>query len=226
MKKGISFSYEEKGDYIFRIRQVDTSIAENDSNPYCLVRYKKNTKLYEHPFLSWENFTYAYCEPDEEELDDYLLNHALQDNKKTSLIVITKRKEEVFDTFSNDYNVYAEEADDGFFRIFIARKGCLADYFDKDELEDYYNYRKVRYNKDKFDYLFHSEMIDLLLCKTKYNNLVSYNPRMRMDGKDKIATSYGSTAGLISGLLFGYPIESSISMVEDNAIFFFGNFTK
>ena len=223
MKKGISFSYEENGNYIFRHYLIDKSIIKNEFDPKYAVSYQKDIKLFDHPFLSWDNLSYAFCEQDEEELDDYLLNHALQDGKKTNVAVITKRKDDVINTFSKDYNIISNKLETGYHQMFVARKGCLADYFDGDELEDYYDSLNVPYKEGTFNFLLHSEMIDLFSGKVCFNTNIPYSPLMKMDGSDGIAACYGSAAGLISGLLFGYPVESSISLVN-NGTFFHGNF--
>ena len=223
MKKGISFSKEECDGNIIRCYQKDGRICMDGNGlrkrPRMEIRYSKDTTMYSHRFLSWENLTYAYVEPGEDELDDYLLNHALQDDKKTSVAVYTRRIDEIHNTFSDEYNIEYVEEEDGFYQVFVARKGALKDYFNIEELEEYYESADVPYNEGIVDVLAGAEMIDIFLRKLDFYGTVPYYPIMDMEGGDGIGRSYGAAGGLIAGLLFGYPVESSISMVEQNGIF-------
>ena len=76
------------------------------------------------------------------------------------------------------------------------------------------------YNPGIFYSLFEDQMINLVNGKHTggYNNL-PYSPIMRFDGGDGMAACYGATGPLIAGLLLGYPIESSISLIEVNTVF-------
>ncbi len=214
MKKGFSFSYIEKNNMIIRHLLKDGRI-----NPYyrMIVKYSKDMELFEHPFLSWDNLSYFCDEPDEDGLDDYLLNHALQEGKKTSISVITKRSEEIKEAFSKEYLIHEIPRENGYSRVYVCRKGSLIDYFDEDSLFDYYEKTGVHFNDGTLTILLNTPMIEIVSGKVDFKNNVVYSPIMRMDGSDGISVSYGGAAGLISGLLFGYPIESSISMIEYNA---------
>ena len=122
MKKGISFSYEEKNGIVTRCYQKDGRVIQNGPHPIMRIVYSLNQEIYKHPFLSWENLTYAYVEPDEEELDDYLLHHALQDDIKTSVALYTRELKLIEDTFSKDYLLEINKRDGGYYQVFIVRK--------------------------------------------------------------------------------------------------------
>ena len=95
----------------------------------------------------------------------------------------------------------------------------MSDYFDQEELETYYEAQRVDYNDGILDVLMNAEMIDIFKRKMSFYGTTEYFPIMMMDGSDGIAGSYGAAGGLIAGLLFGYPAESSVSMVKQNLAF-------
>ena len=213
MKKGFAFSYTEKNNVIYRYLLKD---GKKNPEYRMYISYPKDLKIFEHPFLSWDNLSYFCDEPDEEGLDDYLLNHALQEGKKTSISVITKKIEEIKDIFAKEYLIHMIPLENGFSRVYVCREGSLADYFNEDALYEYYDKSDVHFNDGVLTILLNTPMIDIFSGKIDFRNNVVYNPIMKMDGSDGISVTYGGAAGLISGLLFGYPVESSISMIKYN----------
>lgn len=217
MKKGFSFDYMEKNNIVYKKLLKDGKV-----NPdyRMFISYPKNMKIFEHPFLSWDNLSYFCDEPDEEGLDDYLLNHALQEGKKTSISVVTKKADEIKEVFGKEYLIHEIPFENGFSRVYVCRKGSLIDYFDEDALYEYYDQSGVHFNDGVLTILLNTPMIDIASGKINFRNNVVYSPIMRMDGSDGISVTYGGAAGLVSGLLFGYPVESSISMIENNVFGF------
>ncbi len=214
MKQGVSFSYEEKGDYIYRNYCLN---GKPDPKRRMPMVFNKNTQIYEHEFLSWENLTYCFTDYDKDEEDDYLLHHALQDNKKTSVYIWTRNVEKVLSSYDTIYKTHVEEGTNNFYRVFVMRNGKLSDYFDEDEIMDYYDEQNVPYREGTLGYLMHAEMIDLINGKTIYDK-TPYSPLMDINvfHSDPVVSEYGVAGGLIAGLLFGYPIESSIEFVKKN----------
>lgn len=64
-----------------------------------------NKEYYTHPLLNWENLSYSYSFG-EEEPDEYLMYHALQDCKKICVSISSSNPGVINDVIENFSNVY------------------------------------------------------------------------------------------------------------------------
>lgn len=210
MKNGVTFSYEISNNYILRDYLFNGNKRYDRRMP---MRIKRDMPVYEHKYLSWENLTYCFVDRDSDEEDDYLLHHALQDEKKTSVIIWSRNVDDVLGAYDDRFNTYVEKKENGFYRIYVMRKGCLADYFDQDELEDYYDATGAWYNEGAYYFLMEQEMINLVNGKAFYIES-AYSPLMDVEYGDSVTRDFGGAGGLVSGLLLGYPVESSLEFIK------------
>lgn len=181
----------------------------------------KTQEEYTTDYLSVENLRYYKALNDIDEEDDYLLNHALQENKRVSCSFWTRNELLIRDTFSdrNRYSVVSKDAwKKGFKTVFVARKGCLNDYFNIEEISDWYDARGINYNYGVFEIMCNTEMITVMSGGFSHpSKSMIYSPIMDIGGDD-ILWSFGAAGLMVSGLLFGYPLESTVDLIRSRGI--------
>ena len=157
-----------------------------------------------------------YAESGEEEANDYLLYHALQENKKLCVSFYTKKEPQIRMIFGNNekYDIISRPAEnsehEGFSYVFVIRKGCLADYFDMGEIEDIYQREGFRTgclisleNIPLMDFFNGNCSIDGVAFDTYVD---TENPE-----RDHVLRTFGPLTLMIIGLLYGYPIEITMA---------------
>ena len=208
--KFIRFDYKKRS-------KVCVYSYDDNGNHYNLRTYRmNNVPFYNHQYLSWANLNccngWSY--------DESYLFTAVQENKK--LIAQTTFKIEspsedpkpamqkfqqlVPDIDETKINVLIEMGrtyglnDEGrFWHAIIIRKGCLADYFDLSEIIKTYAKHNLMIDgelEDDLAELFQVELAELYLERSYY----FYNPQTMLDL-------------IITGLCFGYPIESTVDCI-------------
>lgn len=200
MKKGVS---------IITIDEKTTVLEGWNKRP---VYIRALSDSFTSPYLSWENASYAYPHLREEEADDYLLNHALQDNRKLCVSIYTKDPETIEQHFKqvsqcDTYVMKLNSAKNaGYSIVFAVRKGCLEDYFDMDQIEDIFN--DLGFKIGKLFILEQVPLIDFVTGNFEWDS-VPFN--MLLDTEypydDPVLSSLGVTALIVTGLMFGYPLE-------------------
>lgn len=123
----------------------DGIVIKNEEGNVCIEggdfpirKFVDNQYGYTSQYISWENASYIYAEKGQEETDEYLLNHALQEGKKLCVSFYTKNVKKIQQVFNDGekYDLFVREATSsqhkGFSYVHVARKGCLADYYDID----------------------------------------------------------------------------------------------
>lgn len=189
--------------------EIRCKIANGES-----AEYRSNTYYYNTQYLSWENARYMYADARKEEADEYLLYRALQEEKKLCASFYTKNEESIVGVFDEDkYDIYVRklksEIHKGFSIVCVTRKGCLADYFDIELIEDIYNENYIA--------------TGVLGCMENEPLINFFNGKCKLSGvefdtyidtgnpeEDAVLKAFGPSALIITGLLYGYPIESTL----------------
>lgn len=199
MKKGVSITVSEDGTVL---------IDGWGKRP---VKIHGISRDYFSSYLSWENASYAYANEGEEEADDYLLWHALQDNKKLCVSIYTKHPESIIKHFEllNNCDTYIKkleaEVHSGYSIVFAVRKGCLADFYDMDQIEDIL--LGSGYRIGKLELCETVPLIDFVTGKFEWD-VIPFNTYLNTSqpDEDPVLSSFGNTALVITGLIFGYPL--------------------
>ncbi len=212
MKKDVIISEEANGEYtVVTIKKL----FENKTTQY---KYKTANK-YESPYLSLENLSYHISLRNEDETDDYLLNHALQENKKLCVSFFTNTPEVIENVFNNHerYSVLIRETGkpDLSKLAVVSRKGCLKDYFDMDDIVDWYERQGITVVDSILESMMDEEMITLLsgeyehpVVKAKYDFII------RFEG-DEVLQNLKAEGLIVTGLLLGYPLESTADLIKE-----------
>lgn len=167
-------------------------------------------------FLSVENLRYYVARNDIDEEDDYLLYHAMQEDKRVACSFWTRNEQLIFQVFSdpNRYNVVSKDTwKKGFKNVYVARKGCLRDFFDIEEISDWYDEMRIWHDEEVFCSMCEAEIITLLTSEFKHPFMdCYYSPVIDFEGDD-VLLYFGATSLMVSGLLFGYPLESTVDLI-------------
>ena len=196
-------------------------------SPLTNVSYHYNPDdQYISQYLSEENLSYYVAENNEDEEDEYLLNHALQESRKLCATFWTKNAEQICRVFndSSRYNLFVGDTwKEEYKLVYVARKGKLSDYFDLEEIDAWYGSRNIPVNCAIFDPMFETEMIDLLSGKYKNPALqTTYSIFIMFEGDD-VLRDYGPEGLIISGLLLGYPLEATADLIHQLSLYFIDN---
>ena len=202
VKDGIKIGFKDGNAYI-------------EGGDFPIRKFVDNQYGYISQYISWENASYIYAEKGQEETDHYLLKHALQEGKKLCVSFYTKDVQKISRVFNDGekYDVFVREATSdehkGFSYVHVARKGCLADYYDIDWIDDIY-----QNEGNRTGYLIALENTPLIdffngNCKSSEVEFSTYmdtsNPI-----EDNVLKEFGPSALIITGLLYGYPIETTM----------------
>jgi hypothetical protein len=192
--KGVTF---ERTDYVNRSKV--TVRSRNNTISLMTYRFDNIKKTYTSPYISWENLNccggWAY--------DETYLHTAVHEGKKLCAGVNIKSADKI-DTNDPKTNFYKNR-----YCLEIARKGCLKNYYDMDAILYIYGLHSV---SDKYESLCHTNFMRLVkLFSTEMIEL--------MKDHNEYGFSYSSPASIedliITGLLLGYPIESTISIIKE-----------
>ena len=200
--------------------QTEVCLKSNTSKVvYCF----ETNKEFRSQFLSDENLSYYIAENDEDEEDDYLLYHALQENKKLCVSFFTRNASKIQDVFKDreKYNIAISPTwKIGYDVVYVSRKGHLSDYFDLDEIDDWYSENGISINDGILEPMFEVEMIEVLSGEYIHPALsVPYNIVIDFAGDDVLRT-YGPEGLIISGLLLGYPLEATADLIKSRMEYF------
>ena len=185
-----------KGIKIVRVdykNRTKVSVLGFDGSPIRTYRFN-NVPEYKHPYLSWENLDHCGGWASD---DSYLLS-AVQDGKKPAAqyAVINEpvpnvKSDKDTETYYMSEPFYNEGTRN---QVYIARTCSLKDLFDVDSVIDAY------------------EKQDVIISKEK---LMPYMERPIMDLMKEGFFIYTDSAIeiIITGLMLGYPIESTASIL-------------
>ena len=180
-------------------------IVRNKKNPFIhrIYRFNKTDVVYESPFISWENLNYCggwVC-------DKKYLMTAVQDGKKlcATLEYITEADVTFIEKYNKDCVVdvsrYEDKSPEKNMRInvTISKKGKITDYIDIHEVFNVYKVQDVHCleEDDVMLGILDFSISDIIGFKTEVN---WFTPDCRADL-------------VVTGLLLGYPIESTASII-------------
>jgi len=202
MKKTIIFKSNE--DIIFE--RTDTKnrsrIAVRYGEHFIHDYRFNNTKgiEFESPYISWENLNCCGGWTHDKEY----LKTAVQENKKICAGISFKTADEIQEYIKGidkeKYDYVDTSWDNGPYRfhlIDLVKKGSLRDYYDLKEIIDFYKILGLNWDSvdvDRFNELYDADLFDLINGSKGYK----YSEINKTIGEH-----------LITGLLLGYPLEST-----------------
>lgn len=153
-----------------------------------------NVPEYKHPYLSWENLDHCGGWATD---DTYLLT-AVQYKQKPAAQYAEVNKPVPNIKPDNDVEIYhtSEQVYDNYIRnqVYIARTCSLKDLFDIDSIIDAYKKQDIYLDKEKLIPYMEKPIMDLMKEKFFLNQT-------------------NETEVIITGLMLGYPIESTASIL-------------
>jgi len=177
-----------------------------------------NVPLFEHPYLSWQNYE-CVCSPCDE---NYLQFQAVQQHKKL-VADIVYIEEDGFDFVAKieSLGLNASEVDIYTYivpwqnrgsvkimryRLTICRKGSLADFYDMKEILKAYELHDIILSPnelERFKTLFSTPLIELYSSAGKSVYYFDFTRLARTEDS------------IINGLALGYPIESTVNFIQN-----------
>ena len=164
---------------------------------------------YKHPKLSWQNLSYICGGYDEKNI----LPRLVVEGKKLVSNVVLKN-EDLYSDFKNDnVELVKNKGKNGYIDYYFIAKGKLRDYFNFEEIIEHYNKLTNVFNNDEFydveenlrelKHAFNYDIKDLIIGKFKGYDWCS--PDDCYDWQF-----------VLTGLLLGYPLESTASIINGN----------
>lgn len=176
----------------------------------------KTDEEYINNYLSEENLSYYVARNDEDEEDNYLLN-ALQNQKKLCVTFYTRNYRHILDMYSEEeYNTYCKKSiDEVFGEVYAARKGCISNYFDVGDIAEWYAKYGIKFDLALFEELCNAEMIDLLSGRFRSSKcFINFCHKMNFERFNDPLLAYQNEGIAVTGLLLGYPLESSRYLIK------------
>jgi len=178
-------------------------------------KFMKADSPFKSQYISWTNAKYMYAEEQKEETDDYLLNHALQEEVKLCASFYTKDAHSIIKHFEQDNRFICkikelyEEKHKGFSIVYVVRKGCLDDYYDVDRIIDVY--REHGFKTGSLETLREKTLMSFVDGDIVWDG-VAFDLYVDTERPQEcpILKTFGPSTMMIIGLLFGYPIELTV----------------
>ena len=157
-----------------------------------------------------------------EEGDTFNVEHSFQPKeqhveRKLCVSFYTRNYENILKMYpETDYNIQCKDiGKDPYREVYVARKGCLSDYYNIDEIDEWYTMKGINLNSRLFEDLCEVEMIDLIYgeYQTSYC-VVDFSIKMNFDEFDDSLLAYQNEGVAVTGLLLGYPLESTSNLIE------------
>ena len=165
------------------------------------IFYDKIAASYQHEMLSWYNLICCSNEYGPIPVVDYM-NYAVQNGKKLAATIYPKHATEYIEIMHNtqmDYYVSPYNPMEYEYLLYISRMGKIEDYFDIDRVIEVYKACDVHLDEERFRRLCAQEL--------------SYFDKQEKCGIE-LHDCYGEENLATVGLLFGYPIESTIAFIK------------
>lgn len=156
---------------------------------------------YKSPYLSWYNLICCSNNYGPIPVVDYM-NHAVQNGKKIAATIYPNDAGEymrIIGELSEDYYCYPYHPREYQYLLYISRKGTLKDYFDLDRICSVYESCKITLDREKMEDYFSKELSyfgNEEVCRIQLHDCI---------GREELA---------VTGLLFGYPVESTIALIR------------
>lgn len=206
IKKTILFE-SDKGIYFERTDMKKRSRVAVRSGDYFIRDYRFNNTHgieFSSPYVSWENLNCC----NGWHYDEQYLISAVQENRKICAGIGFKNTEEmnayIGGIDKEKYDYIDRSWNNGPYRINqidFVRKGRLRDYFDLDEIIEFYELLGLGWDyvdTDRFMELFNADLLDLI----NDNKSFEYSSIYKTTAED-----------IITGLLLGYPLESTVGII-------------
>ena len=208
----------KSGSRIFREEMGAYSVVTIKSEKVDSIQYRYMTsERYFNRYLNDQNLSYYNAHRDEDEEDKYLLYRALQRDRKLCATFWTKNVDTIMEVFSDKtrYSSVVKDTDHKPYKmVYVARNGKLIDYYNMNDIIHKYSMMNISLRQEILLPMCEEEMINILSGKYTHPWLsVPYNVVMRFDG-DKVIQEYGPEGLVVSGLLLGYPLESTADLIK------------
>ncbi len=195
-----------------------STVKVKNGNITILTYRMNNVPLYEHPYLSWANLDCC----NEWDYDGDYLRTAVQEHNRLVAAIPVKAERRIpaapyddcgrdaavaeaeglgFSPLETDWDVvFRRKGEDAaWWDIIAARKGCLCDYFNLDEVIEAYRRQSTDISGGRLDPFFKVPLIELFAHR--HGGFDYRNPE-------------SDTELIATGLGFGHPIESTSSIMH------------
>lgn len=165
------------------------------------IFFKKDAESYQSQYLSWYNLICCSNNYGPIPVVDYL-NRSVIEGKKVAATIYPKSSSEYMKLVSemgDGYYCYPYQPKEYAYLLYVSKKGTLSEYFDLDAILDVYRSCGVNLDQEKMKEYFGQELSyfgNEDLCSIELHNCL---------GEAELA---------VTGLLFGYPIESTIALIR------------
>lgn len=187
------------GITIERTDYKNRSKVKVHNNGYNLRTYRfNNVSEFESPYISWQNLDQCGGWA----TDESYLDTAVQNGTKLFAQIIHQEGQSF--EYSDDVVVITKKHGwcEGYCETHICRKGCLADYYDIDAVLAHYSRLGIDLTDDEVNLIHEFCNIELSVFAT-----------------DQAPINYANFENLedlvVTGLLLGYPLESTASIIEE-----------
>ncbi|MCI8991197.1 MAG: hypothetical protein HFG80_00480 [Eubacterium sp.] len=163
--------------------------------------YDEQAAAYQSEYLSWYNLIFCSNFYGPIPVVSYM-NHAVQQGKKLAATVYPVDANDymsILKETAQDYYCFPYHTEEYALLMYISRKGTLNDYFDKDKIVEVYKNCGIELDTEKVDRYFSWELSRF--GKEEESGVLLHDCR-------------GTEELLAVGLLFGYPIESTIALLK------------
>lgn len=157
---------------------------------------------YQSPYLSWYNLICCSNNYGPIPVIEYM-NTAVQNGKKIAATIYPPTVEAYMQTFAelgeDEYYCAPYHPMEYQYMLYVSKKGTLADYFDYDQIKAVYDACDVKLKWDKIREYFEKELsffANEAICDIQLHNGATPEDLM------------------ITGLLFGYPVESTVALIN------------
>jgi len=179
----------------------DVIVKNKDEEGYIHNSYRfKNTKVsYESPYISWENLNQC----NGWQASENYIKTAVQTGKKICALIVVNTHEELQDYINglpDECGLYWEKHNLHFYRFWIYRKGCLLDFYDIEKVLGLYNEHGFHFRTDVIHKYASMQIEDIV------KSLLNVNPMEVFLEVEEF---------VIKGLMYGYPIESTVSLLHE-----------
>ncbi len=179
--------------YCFPGQGIQETTCKRLFFPVCAEEFRS-------PYLSWYNLICCSNNYGPIPVVSYM-NCAVQNGKKIAATIYPDSAAEymrILSEVGEDYYCYPYHPREYRYMLYISRKGKLSDYFELERLLEVYRASGVSLDAEKMEFYFQQELSwfgNEELCPIRLHDCV---------GAEELA---------VTGLLFGYPVESTVALI-------------
>ncbi len=163
--------------------------------------YPACAESFQSPYLSWYNLICCSNNYGPIPVVSYL-NYSVQNGKKIAATIYPDTAEEymqIIAATADGYYCFPFNTEEYQYMLYLSKKGTLADYFDLEEILSVYKESGLELDREKMEDLFSKELSwfgNPKECPIEIHNCL---------GNEELAAV---------GLLFGYPVESTVALLH------------